>query len=165
MALGRELGLPRHELNEVALAALVHHVGAVAFEADSPEAADSDIVGSQGARLLGGRSTLASLANLIAPTAVSESLAGAAVRVAADFDHLVGDQPTRAQWALAMLANSAPATNGHTAPTYVAAATVALENLVAKDPGWIRDVISRSDGRVTAATAPTGHAKPSAQTA
>ena len=143
-AIARELGLARHERDEVGLAALVHHVGAVAFEADSPESHDADVVTREGARLLGDRGTLASLAALIEPGAATASLAAATVRVAADFDHLVGDQPTRAQWALAMLATSAPQQGAHQPLPFVATATQALERLVVRDPGFIRTVIARS---------------------
>ena len=170
-ALARELGLSRHDRDEVALAALVHHVGAVAFDADSPEASDTDVVTREAARLLAGRGTLASLSTLIEPGAATQSLAAATVRVAVDFDHLVGDQPTRTQWALAMLATSAPQLGGQRSPAnlaHITTATQALERLVTRDPQFTREVIARSlpaPVAVASAGADTTAATESAKTA
>jgi hypothetical protein len=139
--LAAELGFAHRDHDRIVLAARLHHLGAVSLDSHDPaEAPDPFDTARHGAALLREASFPADVAELI-ETAQAGTMEGACptlpaavIRVASAFDDLVGDDATRADQGLAIIAS-------HPRDAHSRRAVAALFELMAADAALVHHAI------------------------
>jgi hypothetical protein len=155
VAICRALGLADDSIDRAATAARLHHIGYVTV--DDPQEAthrgDRRMLSGLGADILRQTRFLADVGDLVEGIHSTHtrfhSREAAAVRAGTTFDHLVMDDPSRVEGALAIVAAGQP-------DTYGAAAALALRMALEEDPGLIDRAIASTALLTEAADASTG---------
>jgi hypothetical protein len=139
VALARRLGLTTEAVDRIATAARLHHIGYVTL--DDPQQAthssDRHLLSRLGGDILRETQFLADVGDLVESVHSADprfrSREAAVLRVAASFDHLVGEDPGRARGAVEVVA-------AREVDAYDAAAVLALRWVLKEDP----DVVQRA---------------------
>lgn len=147
-ALCAQLDIPSRDQQRLVEVAHLHHIGAISETGDakSPRA-----LASEGSRILASTRSLSSLASLVAQTAPgparASGLEATVIKIADEFDGLVGSDPGRANWAIAMIANADHGTHQETVLS-------ALEEVITKDPQMMNRTINAAAGLSTSVNIP-----------
>jgi len=154
VALARRLGLPDDATDRVATAARLHHIGYVTLDdpLEAMENRDRDYLSRLGGDILRETQFLADIGGLVETVDAEQvqpmTREAAVLRVASAFDHLVLENPGRAEGAVQLLASQQ-------SDPYGSAAVLALRWLIEEDPAFLERSIASGRPLTDAAAAST----------